>query len=194
MQLNSERLAENSIPRNTATATRTHYLVVDACILRSAGPSDAVHPVASTCRETLKTILQEKHYVVISNQIRDEWRRHQGNFAVRWRVDMLARRRFVQSNSSLPDLWKAISKQLPEQEKRNAAQKDFHLIEAAKEYSSLILSSDGKAREIYAICASTLREIGAVAWTCPTRDHEAVLKFLRSEIRVLRVWKLDHTR
>ena len=53
---------------------RVRRLVIDADVLHSAGES--VHPISSACREFLETVFDVGHYVVITDAIQEEWRRH----------------------------------------------------------------------------------------------------------------------
>ena len=60
----------------------SRQLVVDTCILRSAGETD--HPVSSMCRKTLNDILSICHHAVIDDKLRDEWRKHASHRAKKW--------------------------------------------------------------------------------------------------------------
>ena len=68
-------------------------LVIDADVARSAGETE--HPVSSACGKFLSTTTELGHRVVVTGEIRREWRKHasrlhktvaRGN--VRWEVGL----------------------------------------------------------------------------------------------------------
>ncbi len=65
-----------------ASKLPSRQLVVDACILRSAGETE--HPVSSTCRQTLSNILTICHHAVLDEKLRAEWKRHASRRAKKW--------------------------------------------------------------------------------------------------------------
>lgn len=107
-------------------------LVVDACIARSAGERN--NPISSACRQCLDLIRHHAHHIVMTEDIKQEWDKHQSDFARRWRLQMRARKKIeilrsdqLQKVDGLMDFIDT----LEFQKAREDAYKDMHLIEAA---------------------------------------------------------------
>ena len=113
-------------------------LVVDASVVRAAGESN--HPVSSSTRHFLNWVLELCHRVVLTPEIRAEWRRHQSKLARRWRLAMYARKQIVELNvAGDPDLRLRVVKGRG-QDEAIAILKDLHLIEAALETDGVVVS------------------------------------------------------
>jgi hypothetical protein len=67
-------------------------LVIDASVGRAAGGENATAPTSVNCREFLKSVLFICHRVVMTPEIKEEWKTHQSNFSREWRCQMVARK------------------------------------------------------------------------------------------------------
>ncbi len=74
---------------------KSKNIIIDADVARAAGGKEAKHPTPQKCRDFLLTFFYTPHRVAMSPMIRDEWNKHQSNFARTWRVKMVARKKFV---------------------------------------------------------------------------------------------------
>ena len=142
-------------------------LVIDACVARSAGERE--HPTSEACRTYLKEILAICHKIVMTQEIRAEWEKHQSRFSKKWLVQMIAKKKFVPIQVNLEtDLWDQA--ELIESEKHRAAiLKDLHLIEAAIATDKIIISTDDR---FYQLVDNFLQapKIKELIWKNPCKD------------------------
>ena len=86
--------------------------------------------------------------------IRDEWDKHQSNFARKWRRSMMARKKLDLVNlEELEGLRQKIDLIDIPQASRTAMLKDCHLIEAAIATERRIISLDATARELFSMAS-----------------------------------------
>ena len=64
--------------------------------------------------------------------------------------------------------------------KRKAAQKDAHLLEAALATDRTIISRDDSARDIFKSVSGSIREIKNIVWVNPTNSEEESVDWLKS--------------
>lgn len=156
-------------------------LVIDADVARSAGESE--HPTSSACRALLCTVLEVGNYVVMTQKLSEEWRRHRSRYSAIWLRQMFGRKR-VYSDATEHDasLGQRIDDSLLENE-RTVARKDLHLIEAALATDRLVASRDEHAREAFRHASAVVRELKGIVWVNPTRTVDAPVDWLRSGAR-----------
>lgn len=157
-------------------------LVIDPSIARAAGGVDAVFPTSKICRDTLSEVLTIGHQLVMTTDLRDEWRRHQSRFARTWLVSMYARRKVhtaddVSRNESLR-LGLIRTAELAVQ--RAAILKDCHLVEAALATDRAILSLDERMRALLHRAAASVEDLQQVAWVNPTNAAEGCSEWLHA--------------
>lgn len=113
------------------------------------------------------------HQVVVTPAIRDEWDRHAGSYARRWRVAMFASKRVI-AIADDPDaaLRSAISTTLLDAKKQSAAIRDCHLVEAAQRMDRALLSRDEVARGLFAEVAGRHRPLQDLVWVNPAQPEE----------------------
>ena len=98
-------------------------LVIDADVARSAGETE--HPVSSACGKFLSTTTELGHRVVVTGEIRREWRKHASRYTRRWLVGMYGGRLVWGSTVDCDDqLRRRVACELP-------GLQDIHLVEAA---------------------------------------------------------------
>lgn len=159
---------------------RSWGIVVDASIARAAGGEDAVFPQSKHCRDFLRDMLEICHKIVMTEQIYEEWKEHESNFARLWRIGMIARRKLVnlgdvsevEINNEIDDL--AVS-----QNNRAAMKKDALLITAALSADGLVASSDDAVRKLYSQACEKIARLRPVIWVNPANDYEAVSQWMR---------------
>ena len=70
-------------------------LVIDASVARASGGPEASMPSSKRCRDFMLKAREVCHRIVMSPDLRAEWKRHQSNFARAWLVSMVSRRKFL---------------------------------------------------------------------------------------------------
>lgn len=154
-------------------------LVIDASIARAAGRTD--HPVSKACRAFLEVVLNICHRVVVTQEISEEWNRHQSNFSVLWRSSMVARKKVARHKVAQNDVFRTGIQNLDFSEKERAAVlKDAHLIEAASETDLTVVSLDETARGLLRRAAQSVKPLKQVLWVNPTKDEEHTIEWLES--------------
>ena len=156
---------------------RPWRLVIDADVARSASESE--HPISSTCRKFLKTMLEVGHHVVMSEAIQKEWRRHRSRYSRKWLKRMYGKKQ-VDRNEIEPnkDLRERIDMDVTPNQKEIIA-KDVHLIEAAIKTDRLVTSQDEKARKAFGNASTSVGELRQIVWVNPTRKCEKPIDWLR---------------
>ena len=125
--------------------------------------------------------------------IRDEWDKHQSNFARKWRRSMMARKKLNLVNlEELEDLRQKIDLINIPQASKTAMLKDCHLIEAAIATDRRIISMDAAARELFSAASHNIKEIKDVIWANPATDSEQVMAWLKEGAPVQVKWQLGH--
>lgn len=144
-------------------------VVVDADVARSSGETE--HPISSSCRKALILMLDNQHYFVACPQVRAEWGKHASGFAKRWLTSMIARKRVAFVTAS-PDFATALAQIDLNDKAKHIAQKDAHLIDAARAKGLFVTSRDDNAR-------TSIRGIRAlndlcrgIAWVNPVSEAE----------------------
>jgi hypothetical protein len=73
---------------------RPRCLVIDTDVARAASGERARDERSKSCRDFLKTMLDEtQHKVVFTEAIRTEWKKHQSLTTLVWRSTMIAQKR-----------------------------------------------------------------------------------------------------
>lgn len=75
-------------------------IVVDTSVARAAGESD--HPVSSACRRFLAVLRDGRIDLVMTDDLRLEWKRHRSTYTATWLVSMFARKRIRPDRRSAP--------------------------------------------------------------------------------------------
>jgi hypothetical protein len=118
-------------------------LVIDASVARSAGGEEATYPTSVYCRDFLKAVLDICHKVVMTPDIREEWNKHESDFARAWRRRMVAKRKFEFLDIPVNDeLWNKIDRIAGTDKQRTEMFKDLLLIEAAIATDRIVISLD----------------------------------------------------
>ena len=148
-------------------------LVIDTDVAQASGDENATDPRAINCRDFLIEVMAQKHRMVMTRKISNEWNRHQSRFALEWRTSMDARRRVVRidppENNELQD---KITKTTDNEGDSEAIQKDIHLLKAAMQTDKTIISLDETIRTLFAVASQHIGEIRDIIWVNPERTIE----------------------
>ncbi len=113
--------------------------------------------------------------------IRDEWTKHESNFARTWRRRMVAKKKLeyqagIETNE---ELWKQIEGTAASDSEREAMFKDFCLIEAALATDKTVISLDERVRRLFGQAAGQVPEIRDLVWVNPDKPEEEPIEWLR---------------
>ncbi len=153
-------------------------LVIDASVARSAGEEGAIYPTSVHCRDFLLTVLATSHKFVMTLEIRDEWNKHQSEFARKWRSQMVAKRKFefldIPVNAELWNKIYVIIETVTGSDKQQVEMiKDLRLLEAAIATDKIIISLDDKtARRFFSRAAVQVDELKNIVWVNPDKIEE----------------------
>ncbi len=163
------------MPRRSARRSIT----IDASIARASGHTD--HPTSQRCRDCLDTIRDHGHRMVMTDQLREEWDRHQSAFALRWRASMQSRGRVIAIKAALDDdLRDRIEQTAASLAQQVAIAKDVHLVAAARATDRTILSLDEVMRRLLRRASGQVRELRLLVWANPDREADGVVAWLRA--------------
>ena len=149
-------------------------LVIDASVARSAGGEEATYPTSVYCRDFLKAVLDICHKVVMTRDIREEWNKHESDFARAWRRRMVAKRKFEFLDIPVNDeLWNKIDRIAGTDKQRTEMFKDLRLIEAAIATDRIVISlDDNTARRFFGRVAVQVDELKEIVWVNPAKIEE----------------------
>ncbi len=155
-------------------------LVIDASIAMAAGEV-SMHPTSRNCREFLLTVLKVCHRMVMTDPIREEWKRHQSRFARQWQTSMMARRKvvFVEIAAHL-SLERRITRVESDEAIAAVMEKDRRLIEAALVTEERVVSLDDHMRKHLQDHLSNLPEVQSICWVNPNTGDEQAVTWLES--------------
>lgn len=124
------------------------------------------------------------HYIVMTDEIAEEWKRHESGFARQWRVSMLARRK-VHRSEAVPDssLRRRIEELMSTDRSEFAVWKDACLVEAALDTDRVVVSLDDTVRVLLTLACEGVRELRAVAWVNPSKPDENAIPWLEQGAR-----------
>lgn len=154
-------------------ARKYRLLVIDASVVQSAGETQ--HPESSACRETLLAVLRICHRVVLTEAIRDEWKRHMSRFSRKWQRSMTARRKIshyedpVEVNVDTAGLLDA---------DRDTIEKDLCLVNAALAADRIIVTRDDTLKQALAKTRDGARLLRTIKWLNPVTDRAAMIESL----------------
>lgn len=161
------------------SAKGSRRLVIDASVVRAAGPETATFPTSKRCRDFLKTTLSAKHRAVVTPAIRAEWDKHQSGFARQWRTTMVARKQLLITNVlEDPTLREQLEGAAVKDRDRAAMLKDALLIEAAQATDRSVVALDDRVRGLFAAASSKVRSLKTIVWVNPGEDDREACAWL----------------
>jgi hypothetical protein len=161
-------------------------LVIDASVARSCGAPNATFPTSKNCRDFLNAVLTICHRMVLTDDIKEEWDKHQSIYAKKWRSSMIAKRKVEYRANVVFDqaLRGKLDKIADSDRPREAMWKDCHLLEAAIATDGIVTSLDEKAREPFKKAAKTIKELRMIMWANPDKPEEEVLIWLADGVAI----------
>ncbi len=159
-------------------------LVVDACVLHSAGGHE--QPMSRACGRALNEITAVGHFVVVTPAIKEEWMEHAALYSLRW-LSLAQSRQRIHSIEDVPEpqLRARIEDSGLQASRIAAALKDVHLLEAARQTDHAIISRDGAARNIF---LQIPRVMDGLAWVHPVDHEDETCQWLRAGARA-KAWQ-----
>jgi hypothetical protein len=156
-------------------------LVIDTSVARGAGGENAVHPESKDCRDFLLAVLSFGHKIVVNSEMKEELKKHESKFFRSWRVQMVAKRKFVyvdNDDNNFLDLKKQIETLAKTYESREAMEKDCFLLELALAHDKIVISKDETVRDLFRQIATEVQEISHVNWVNPIKQVETPIEWL----------------
>lgn len=155
-------------------------LVIDACVAQAAGGEDATFPLSKQCRDFLRAVYEICHRLVLTPEIRDEWKQHSSRFTRKWL-------RWMDGPRKIDRLGSAIDQQLRDDLEKVAGNrsdadnmlKDVHLIEAALATDQTVVSWEKRSRKLFAAAAARLASLGSIVWVDPSIQSEDTIAWLK---------------
>jgi hypothetical protein len=146
-------------------------VVIDASTARASGGGESTALSAVQCRDALNTVLEVGLSLAMSSAVFSEWKRHQSTFARKWLVKMYARRRVRRVDGDPDNALRNAIDQVGVPARRAAMDKDAHLVEAAFDSDSRIVSSDTRVRSFFGGLSATHRPLRAILWIAPSEPE-----------------------
>jgi hypothetical protein len=156
-------------------------LVIDASIARAAGSLESTHPTGTRCRQFLQTVRGVCHRMAWNVAIRQEWDKHQSQFARTWLVSMfnLGKLRSVPDDPS-EEFRDAIREHAPNDGAREAMLKDAHLAEAAMAGDSRVAALDETVRGHFGRLSPAFPTLCQVVWVNPVLEGQPCIDWLKA--------------
>jgi len=171
-------------------AKKKHKLVIDADVARSA--SERQHPDSSNCRKVLESVRDNKHFLVMTHEIRKEWDRHQSAYTAIWLASMKARKQIAPVNIDEKD---RIESKLSDfgltDKQEKIALKDCHLIDAALKTDKIIASADDTARTVFSIACIKADRLKTLIWVNPKTMAAELIVWLEGKRKIRRALTSD---
>jgi len=158
-------------------------LVIDTSVASAATERITPDRTSKSCCDFLKTVLvlDCHHRLVMTPDLKTEWDRHQSAFSRKWRLSMIAKKRFDYLNIGADESLRTRIEAIAETDKdRKAMEKDYILIEAAIASDKVVISRDQKARVPFQKAAIRIRELQNIAWINPDKPDENPIEWLKS--------------
>lgn len=153
-----------------ARSVPSRLLVIDACVLRSAGKSN--HPFSSSCRKFLMGVLEICHRVAVSEELLTEWKMYQSPFSIKWRGSMA---RLGKPEILISRVNTDLDIRCFTPAHRKAIRKDLHLIETAFAADHVVVTRDDRLRVALGSTEQGRALLGEICWLNPVSDNIALL-------------------
>lgn len=147
-------------------------LVIDASVARSVGGEESTYPTSVHCREFLIAVLNICHKIVMTEDIKKEWDKHQSNYSRKWLIQMISRKKFHYIDIAIDaNLWKEVQSIAASISNKRIKEmtKDLCLIEAANATDRIVISDDDKARKFFSEASVKIDELKNIVWVNPDK-------------------------
>lgn len=146
--------------------------VVDASVAEAAGRGDpGSAPPSPACVGALDAIAAAGHGVAMSPELKDEWQRHARDYARKWLLNMVSRKRL----HAVRPRWRdqlhllEVAAELPGHAGREVA-KDVHIVALAMETDQRVLPLDRRQRALLERCVHELPSLRSLHWANPSES------------------------
>lgn len=158
---------------------RGKQIVVDTDIASSASNVQKLEKRPKQCCDFLIAIKDNNHFIVITDAILEEWKRHRSHFTSTWLTSMYARKlvRIVEVPTD-EQLRLKVEQSARDDGKRQAMLKDVHLVEAAMHADKIVASLDETVRLCFHETAATVVVLKHIVWVNPCKDEEQAIEWL----------------
>lgn len=131
--------------------------------------------------------------MILTPEIREEWNRHQSQFARTWRVSMMARKKVVLTTTPRDAALRAqVIRHAADEPSRAAMLKDCCLVEGALAADGAVISLDERVRTLFGTISPQVRQIAPIIWVNPTLAGEEVEAWLAAGAKPEARRRLDH--
>ena len=170
-------------------------LVIDADVAQAAGGKDAKYPKPKHCRDFLEAVKVICHRIVMTDEIKTEWIKHQSSFTRTWLCKMYGARKvvFVDDASNI-DLRRKIRRAASCEKDCHVMIKDIHLLEAAQVTDKTIISMDETVHALFSDASSKIGEIKDILWVNPDDDDGDKIRWLEDGANQKDEWLLGQDR
>jgi glycerophosphoryl diester phosphodiesterase len=134
-----------------------------------------------TALDFLLAVLSMGHKIVVNPEMKAEWYKHESKFFRKWRVQMVAKRKFIyvdEDDKSFSDIQAQIESLAKTYDNREAMEKDCFLLELALLYDKIVVSKDETVRELFRQVSAQVKEIRVVNWINPIKPEETPIAWL----------------
>lgn len=152
-------------------ANNNLVLIIDADIARSSSTTE--HPVSSSGRKVLESIITSKHSICFCPKLLAEWKKHRSGYSTKWLASMFAKRKVEFTDSS--HAIEALLSEIEEDSKhKEIALKDVHLIDSSLVNSKIIFSNDDNARRAFVHFSERIGAIQVVVWLNSVTENNII--------------------
>jgi ATP:corrinoid adenosyltransferase len=134
-----------------------------------------------TALDFLLAVLSMGHKIVVNPEMKAEWDKHESKFFRKWRVTMVAKRKFIyvdEDDRDFSDIKAQIESLAKTYENREAMEKDCFLLELALLYDQIVVSKDETVRDLFRQVSAQVKEIRVVNWINPIKPEETPIAWL----------------
>jgi hypothetical protein len=160
---------------------KSKRIVIDNSIARSAGGPEAKAPESIYCRDFLIAVMNICHKVVLTDDVKGEWRKHRSNFTRSWLVKMVSKKKaIIAGNVQNQELRDKIKHFARTDKQCEAMLKDVLLVEAALATDKIVAARDDTVRNLLSEIADKVIELKYIIWVNPCNKDEQVIEWLEA--------------
>ena len=157
-------------------------LVIDTDVAKACSKKAPTNPRAKNCRDFLLAVRKLNYSVVMSVEIRKEWKHRPSHFSRRWLVAMEKQKKVYDIGNPPRDekLRTHVSSTGASKKQSKTMDKDFRLLQAALATDQTIVSLDETVRGLFARASEQVDEIRNIIWVNPERAEEQPIAWLQN--------------
>jgi hypothetical protein len=156
-------------------------LVIDACVGGASSDKDSMQ--SKHCSEFLLWVYKKQYHVIVSGDLCSEWKRHDSDYAIKWRKSMREKRRIHKVECPHDDDLRGrvtLSEYLRDKpDVVPIVLEDMHLIELAFKSDNTVVSLD-RVRLHFKAISQYVEELKIIVWVNPTNTGEEPIEWLKN--------------